>query len=345
MTMAKISSTGKKVLVNTAAVIGGLVLSRFALRALNKFKFKDKVVLITGGSRGLGLVMARQLVKQGAKVVVCARKEEELITSAEELSAETQNYLAIPCDITDKVQVKQMIEETENIMGPIDILINNASSIQVGPMETMTEEDYEEALKVHFWGPLYVINGVLPSMKLRQTGRIVNIVSIGGRLSFPHLLPYTASKYALAGLSEGMAVELKKDKIKVTTVYPGLMQTGSPKNIDVKGKHEDEYAWFKIADSLPVLSMSAEKAAKQILEAIKYGESTITLSFPAKLAVAMHDVAPGLTISMFDLINRFLPDTKGGSMVAKKGYESESKVTLSEVTRETEEAAVKNNEI
>ncbi|GAA0894054.1 SDR family oxidoreductase [Fulvivirga kasyanovii] len=341
--MAQLSRLNKFVI--GGAAIGGILLSRMLIKAITKYNLKDKVVLITGGSRGLGIVMARQLAEKGAKVVVCARDEEELSAAAHELSTITQNYLAIPCDITDKEQIRTMMDETESIMGPVDVLINNAGIIQVGPMETMTEQDFENAMKVHFWGPFYVMKEVLPGMKKRKGGRVVNIVSIGGKVSFPHLLPYNASKYALAGLSEGMTAELKKDKIKITTVYPGLMRTGSPRNIDVKGRHEEEYAWFKISDSLPVVSMSAEKAASQIIKALENGDSSLTLSFPAKLAEAIHGIAPSLTISAFEAVNRLLPGTRGASKKSKKGYESDSRLSQSVLTRKTEKAEIENNEL
>lgn len=334
-----------KFLLRGMAVAGGAIAVRAAVRAITRYNVRDKVVLITGGSRGLGLVMARQLVELGAKVAVCSRDEEELILSAEELSTKTQHYLAVPCNITDPEQVKRLIDETESILGPIDVLINNAGVIQVGPMERLQDEDYEQAMKVHFWGPYYLMKALIPGMKKRKGGRIVNIVSIGGKISFPHLLPYNASKYALSGLSEGMTAELDKDDIKVTTVYPGLMRTGGPRNIDVRGRHEEEYAWFKISDSLPFISMNAEKAASKIINAMRHGDKTITLTFPAKLAEAVHGIAPGLTISAFELINNLLPGHKGGSTEQKKGYQSESQVSSSSLTRKTKEAAAKNNEI
>src|SRR5262249_29078614 len=143
--------------------------------------------------------------------------------------------------------------------------VNNAGIIQVGPMETMTLADYQEAMRVHYWGPLYTALAVLPQMKQRRAGRIVNITSIGGKVAVPHLLPYVGSKFALVGLSEGLRAELMKDGILVTTVVPGLMRTGSPRNAFFKGQNEAEYAWFKIGDSIPVLTTSAERAARRIV--------------------------------------------------------------------------------
>ncbi len=329
---------------STGLVIGALIATKIAAGFLDKFSLKNKVVLITGGSRGLGLVLARQIADEGAKVAICSRSDDNLRRASEDLASRTTEHLAVPCDIREKRQVEDMIHKIKAEMGSIDILINNAGVVQVGPLETMKEEDYESAMKVHFWGPFYTINEVLPDMIKRKNGRIVNIVSVGGKVSFPHLLPYNTSKYALSGLSEGMATELSKYNIKVTTVYPGLMRTGSPRNIDVKGQHEKEYAWFKISDSLPVVSMNADRAARKIIVAMKKGTRTLTLTIPAKLAVAAHGIAPGLTMTIFDFINLLLPPDKENGQKVKKGYESNSRFTRSFLTKKTDEAAVKNLE-
>lgn len=326
-------------------VLGGAIFAAKKINnLLNKIHLKEKVVLITGGSRGLGLEIARQMAAEGARIAICARDEEELLEAADHLKK--ADVLTIPCDITDKQQVSDMVRKVYENMGPVDILINNAGIIQTGPVETMNQADYEEAMNTHFWGPFYIINEVLPHMIRRNEGRIVNISSIGGKISVPHLLPYSASKFALAGFSEGLGAEYKKNNIKVTTVYPGLMRTGSPRNIDVKGQYKKEYAWFKIADSLPGLSMNAEAAAKKIINAMRRGDKTLTLTFPAKLAIAIHGISPDLNISVFDLINRALPGAgKQVNRKARKGYESSSKFSKSVLTKKTDRAAERNNEV
>lgn len=341
--MKKDSNLNNIFVKSAGLAVGALLSAKVAAGFLNKFSLNNKVVLITGGSRGLGLILARKFADEGAKVAICSRSDENLRRASKDLASKTNEHLAVPCDIRDKIQVKDMVQKVKSVMGSIDILVNNAGVVQVGPMETMKEEDYESAMKVHFWGPFYTINELLPDMIKKKSGRIVNIVSIGGKVSFPHLLPYNTSKYALSGLSEGMATELKEYNIKVTTVYPGLMRTGSPRNIDVKGQHEKEYAWFKISDSLPLLSMNADRAAERIISAMKKGRRTLTLTIPAKLAVAAHGIVPGLTTTFFDMINLLLPDDKNGEKV-KKGYESNSGLTKSFLTRKTDEAAVKNLE-
>jgi short-subunit dehydrogenase len=324
-------------------VAAGTVLISKSINKSKKIELKDKVILITGGGRGLGLILARKLAETGATIVICGRSEETLQKAAVELASRTDKHLEISCNITNKEEVKRLIHRVKNEVGSIDILINNAGVIKVGPMETLNQLDYEEAMNTHFWGPYYLINEVLPDMKERGSGNIVNIASIGSKVSFPHLIPYNASKFALSGLSEGLGTELKKYNINVTTVYPGLMRTGSPRNIDVKGQHEKEYAWFKISDSLPLISMSADRAADKIIDALRMGKRTITLSIPAKIAVAVHGIAPAVTMTAFDLIDFLLPRKKDGEKI-KKGYESESKITKSFLTKKTEEAAEKNLE-
>ena len=160
----------------------------------------------------------------------------------------------------------------------------------------------------------------------------------------PHLLPYTASKFALVGLSEGMHAELKKDNILVTTVVPNLMRTGSPRNVTVKGNHELEYALFKMADSSSMLSQSAEHAAKEIIFAIEQGQSEAILSATAKVATVLQGFAPGWMNLLMSLANKILPGAVEGGDESKKGYESESGLSTGTVGSVSDRAAVKNNE-
>jgi NAD(P)-dependent dehydrogenase (short-subunit alcohol dehydrogenase family) len=145
----------------------------------------------------------------------------------------------MPCDVREQADVDRAIASAADRFGAVDVLVNNAGIIQVGPMAHMTLADYEDAMRTHFWGPLFAVRAALPHMRRQGGGRIVNISSIGGRLAVPHMLPYSASKFALAGLSDGLRAELAHQKIAVTTVIPGLMRTGSPVNALFKGRHAD----------------------------------------------------------------------------------------------------------
>lgn len=305
---------------------------------------RGKVILITGGTRGLGLVLARGLVDEGARVAICARDEKELDRAFNELIAKGEWVMAIPCDVTNRDQVQAMVNAVQERWGRIDVLINNAGTISVGPVETMTLEDYESAMKTHFWGPLFMIQAVVPGMRQRREGRIVNIASIGGKISMPHLVPYNASKFALVGLSEGLRAELAKDGILITTVCPGLMRTGSPRQAFFKGQHRAEYAWFSISDSLPLVSMSAHQAARQIIAACKRGDAEVVLSLPAKMAVTLHDLFPGLAARILEIVNRLLPSPGGIGEAAVKGKDSESSLSPSWLTALTDKAAEENNE-
>jgi NAD(P)-dependent dehydrogenase (short-subunit alcohol dehydrogenase family) len=187
---------------------------------------------------------------------------------------------------------------------------------------------------------------IVPSMRRRGFGRIVNISSIAGRIAVPHLAPYCASKFALTGLSDAVRTELDQYGIRVTTVAPGLMRTGSPVNADMKGRHEAEYAWFAISDSLPGLSASAESAASQIIEACRYGDPELTITLPAKIAIIANHLVPGAIARAMIVANRFLP---GPSEVdgerGKRGADSRSRWAPSAATALTDKAAVVNNEV
>ena len=212
----------------------------------------------------------------------------------------------------------------------------------------MTEEDFENAMATHFWGPLYLILEIVPVMRHRGFGRIVNISSIGGKIAVPHLAPYCASKFALTGLSDAVRAELDPYGIRVTTVAPGLMRTGSPLNAQFKGQHEAEYAWFKISSSIPGLTIAAERAARQIIDACRHGDPALTITPHAKVAAAANVFAPAAVARAMMLVTRMLPSPSGpGGNVRKRGLESEAKSrwTPSVVTALTDNAAIANNEI
>jgi NAD(P)-dependent dehydrogenase (short-subunit alcohol dehydrogenase family) len=311
----------------------------------NRYSFQGKCVLITGGSRGLGLVLARKLAGAGARVAICARHPGELAAAGRDLGRRPAQILEVTCDLRDPAEVHGMAESVLDRFGRVDVLINNAGVIQVGPLDTMEPRDFEEAMRIHFWAPLYASLAVLPGMRERREGRIVNISSIGGKIAFPHLLPYTASKFALSGLSAGMRAELAREGILVTTVYPGLMRTGSPRNAFFKGRHRDEYAWFSILDSLPGLSLSAERAARRTLAACRRGKAEVVLSYPAKAAVALHGLFPNLTAAALAAVSRWLPEAGGIGSEQRRGSESESALTLSWLTALSLSAAERNNEL
>ncbi len=332
-------------LLLAGAGVGALLGVRAALRKRREFNFNGRTVLITGGSRGLGLVLARELAQAGARLSICARDPQEVERARADLAGRGAEVLAFPCDVTDKAQAQEWVRLSEERFGGVDVLVNNAGVIQVAPVEVMTLADYEEAMRVHFWAPLYTTLAVLPAMRRRREGRIVNVSSIGGKIGVPHLVPYSASKFALVGLSEGLRAELQKDGIVVTTVCPGLMRTGSPRNAIFKGQHRAEYAWFSISDSLPGSTIQAERAARQIIAACKRGDAEVILSVQAVVAIKFHQLFPELSADIRGLLNRLLPAAGGIGRRRAKGVDSQSELSPSWLTALGDAASERNNEI
>jgi short-subunit dehydrogenase len=327
-----------------AGIAAGIA-ATMLLRRRTPISFCDKTAFVTGGSRGLGLLIARELLARGAKVAISARDADELARAAQQLRVSGSNVLTIEADMTLREEAENAVKQIEQQFGPVDILVNNAGTISVGPMETMTIDDYRSSINTHFWGPYFTTMAVLPQMQRRQFGRIVNISSIGGKISVPHLLPYSVGKFALTGFSEGLRSELLKDKVYVTTVCPGLMRTGSPRNALFKGNNEAEYAWFSISDALPGLSMNANRAARQVVDACARGDSEVVLTVPAKVATLVHGVFPEVTVDVLGVVNRFLPPPGGIGTDVRTGKQSKSKASPSWLTALNERAARENNQI
>jgi NAD(P)-dependent dehydrogenase (short-subunit alcohol dehydrogenase family) len=294
---------------------------------------------------GLGLVLSRQLVAAGARVALCARTEADVRTAAEELRQRGGRVLGMVCDVRDRGQVNSLVATTEAEFGPVDCLFNVAGIMQVGPLDEMTVDDFREAMEINCWGPLHTTLAVLPTMRRRRFGRIVNVASVGGKRAVPHMLPYDTSKFAVVGLSTGLRTELMQHGIYVTTACPTLMRTGRPRNAKFKGQHRQEYAWFSIGGSLPLVSMSAERAAGQIIRACQAGDGEVWIAnwfSPPRWA---SELAPKLTNEILAVVNRFLPRPGGIGQRAAYGYESQSAISPSVLTALGEQAAIQNNQL
>lgn len=337
----------RQVAIAAGLAAGGAALVSTGLRALSRYDFNGRTVLITGGSRGLGLLIARELGCEGARLTIAARDRAELERARDELSAQGIDATIVTCDIRHRQAAEQLVEQTVARTGRLDVLINCAGIIQVGPLEHMTTADFENAMAVHFWGPLHTMRAALPEMRRAGSGRIVNISSIGGKIGVPHLAPYCASKFALSGLSEAVRAEVARDGIKVTNVCPGLMRTGSPFNARFKGRHREEFTWFTISDSLPLATIDATRAARQIVRACRRGAAELTFPWPFRLAIIANAIAPGVVALGTAVTNRFIlpsPTDESGD-ADHSGWQSSSRWAPSRLTRLTEKAAARNNEV
>ena len=269
---------------------------------------KGSVALITGGSRGLGLALARELAAQGCRIALVARDAERLAEVADDPRLRNADVLPLPCDVSDENQVKAAVDAALRRFGRLDILVNNAGVIQVGPAVDQTIDDYREAADVMYWGPVYAVLATLPHFRRQGCGSIVNIASIGGKVSVPHLLPYNSAKFALVGFSEGLATELRGEGIHVLTVVPGLMRTGSHLNAKFGGGQAREFAWFGLCGNLPGLSISPAAAARSIVRGIRLRKREVVISAPAKWLCLAKGLLPGVVARGLEAANRLLPD-------------------------------------
>jgi NAD(P)-dependent dehydrogenase (short-subunit alcohol dehydrogenase family) len=309
-----------------------------------RYSFRGKLALITGGSRGLGLVLARHVCAQGGSVALIARDPDELARAKADLTARGGEVLAIECDLLDATQIGTAVRQIIDRFGKIDVLINNAGIIEVGPLEHMTREDFERAMRLHFWGPFELISQVVPEMRTWGGGRIVNISSVGGKVAVPHLAPYSASKFALTGFSDAIRTELARDNIYVTTVAPGMMRTGSHVNAKFKGKHDMEFAWFAASAGAPLISMNADRAARKILASCRRGQPSLTLTFAAHGAIFANALFPNLTGYAMQLVNQFLPKSGGTEGNQLRAGSEVHRLIPDWLTRSADKATARNNE-
>ena len=329
-------------LLSVALILVAWIIARLIRTA--RYPLREKVVLITGGSRGLGLVLARQVCARGGNVALIARDPDELARAKADLSPRSGKVLTIQCDLLDAAQIHSAVRQTIDRFGRIDILINNAGIIEVGPMRHLTSVDFERALRLHFWAPFELISQVVPEMRTWGGGRIVNISSIGGKVAVPHMASYSASKFALTGFSDAVRAELASDNIHVTTVAPGTMRTGSHVNAKFKGRHDNEFAWFAASAGAPLVSMSADRAARKILAACRRGQPSLTLTFAARAAILGNALCPNLTGYLMKFVNRLLPEAGDEEGNKSKAGSEVRRLIPDWLTRTADKATARNNE-
>ncbi len=299
-------------MAKTAAItVGVLAAAQIVLRTWRRYPVRGKVALITGGSRGFGLALAERFARAGARVVLTARDADALLRAKaillERGAALEGDILLVPCDLREREQVAALLQKVRERFGRVDVLVNNAGVISVGPVESQPVEAFENAIRSNYLSMVYTSMGVLPGMLARGDGAIVNVTSIGGKVAVPHLLPYSGSKFAAVGFSQGLHAEVASKGVRVTTVTPGLLRTGSPKAALVVGKRAEEFRWFNLGASLPGFSRDAYGAAGRVLRACETGETELSITPQAALAARTAQLAPALTAQILSLVNRLLP--------------------------------------
>jgi short-subunit dehydrogenase len=298
------------IMLTAAAITAAAAAARASVRRTPD-DITGEVAIVTGASRGLGLALARELARHSARLVICARGEDQLEAAEADLLALGAEVTAVRCDLDDAGSAELLVDTALERYGRLDILINNAGIIQVGPVESTSVSDYEDAVKTMALAPVRLTLAALPVMRGQAHGRIVNITSIGGKVSVPHLLPYCTAKFAAVGFSEGLRAELGSGPVAVTTVVPGLLRTGSHLNARFSGRSEEEFTWFSLGASLPVLSMDAGTAARQIVDAMRQRRAELILTPLGQLAARGAGIFPELTSALLYLTKQVLPAATG----------------------------------
>ncbi|HEX4063587.1 MAG TPA: SDR family oxidoreductase [Streptosporangiaceae bacterium] len=270
-----------------------------------------EVALVTGASRGLGLLLARELARRSAKLVICARDAGELERAEAGLRDRGADVAAVACDVAGEATPDLLIQTALDRFGKLDMLVSNAGIITVAGIEGTTAADFQTAVEVMTLAPVRLTLAALEVMRKQDHGRIVTIASVGGKVSVPRLLPYSVAKFGELAFSEGLRAELGPGPITVTTVVPGLMRTGSHEHARFGGRPASEYTWFSLAASLPVVSMDAERAARRIISAAAAGQPELILTPLAQVAARGAALSPALTSSLLHLTHRLLPSTGG----------------------------------
>jgi short-subunit dehydrogenase len=293
----------------TAALAGGMAALgaiRLGVRALlSKPLPEGAVIVVTGGSRGLGFAIASRFARRRVKLVLAARDREELERAQSALldkhpHLQPEDFHLVAADLSDRSACEQLIDQAFVRFGRIDVLVNNAGIIQVGPVEHQPVETFEYALRIMYQAGVYTSMAALPRIREQKPlsgwghrAAIINISSIGGKVAVPHMLPYSAAKFAMVGFSEGLHAELRHKGIHVLTVCPGLMRTGGEDHAAFVGQKEKEAAWFRFSAKTPGLSTSVDHAASKIVRSLSEGRAEITITPQAWLAARVVALCPG----------------------------------------------------
>ncbi len=313
---------------------GGMAALGLRRRLTPPYDLNGKSVLITGGSRGLGLAIAQEVMERGARVTLMSRTPADLARAAQWLGG--RNVHTVAGDVTVQADVERAVAEAVRVHGALDVVVSNAGVIQTGPLNDMTEDDFRRIMEVNAFAALRLTRAAQAQLRARR-GRVLIVSSVGGKVAVPHLGPYSVSKFASAGLGQALRSELAREGITVTTVLPGLMRTGSARQAEVKGQQDREYALFATLDNVPVLSLDAAVAARRIVGALVRGEAEAMIGGPAALLRYAQALAPELVADVMALGNRFLPGPTGRTD-AVKGAEVETQVTRANPLKRAAEA-------
>jgi NAD(P)-dependent dehydrogenase (short-subunit alcohol dehydrogenase family) len=283
------------------------VLAALAARRSRRLELRGRVAVVTGGGRGLGLAISRELVTRGCRVAICGRDGDLIERAVAALCGEGADVMGSSCDAADPAQVDAFMQRVLDRHGHIDILVNNAGQCFVGPVQELAAEDMQDALRNIFWVNYYPSMAVLPLMRRRRFGRIANITSVGGKVPLPHQSAYVAAKYAATGWSETLAIELAKEGVFVSTITPPPLRNGAPLHVHFNGQAEREFGWFTWGLTSRLTAISADRTARVVVDALAHADAERSVSFMSWALSRAHGLAPNVLARCLSWVDRRLP--------------------------------------
>lgn len=263
-------------------------------------KLQGKVAVVTGASMGIGAAVSRELARQGCKLALIARGREGLDKVSGEIRAAGGHSQVFPCDMSDAEAVTLTVAAIEKTMGPIAILVNNAGAGTFKPLSEMSLEEAMLTVSLPFGAAIAACHAVVRSMISRREGQIVNLTSPAGYMPFPNMVPYTASRHAMLGLSLSLREELEKYGIGVSLVCPAKVDTGYFE------RNNADFSWYpRLANWFPVLQ--PEQVGVEVVRAIRgnYREHIFPLSL--RWATRVFQKAPYLNLLVLKALGFFRP--------------------------------------
>ena len=249
-------------------------------------RIEGRTAIITGASAGIGSETAREFARRGANVVLAARNKEGLDELAADLSPLPGRTLVVPTDVTDRLAVAALVRRTVEEFGALDILVNNAGVGLFAPIVGGSLDNMHHLFNVNFWGAVHCVQNAVPYMKAQRRGHIVNVSSVAGRVAPPYMGIYSATKFALAALSDALRVELAGSGVSVSTVFPGLTETSFEDNM----LHE-----MDVPEPPAILRhVAAAAVARRIAQAIRWRLRDAYVSPEDLAAVGLNTLAPQL---------------------------------------------------
>jgi NAD(P)-dependent dehydrogenase (short-subunit alcohol dehydrogenase family) len=250
--------------------------------------FEGQVVVVTGGGRGIGRAAALEFAADGATCVIAGRRMDALRTTAGEVTHSGGKADVVHCDVMKDEDLVALVEKTVTKHGRIDVLVNNAGVVTGGRLDEIGREDIDRMVGVNIWAPLRLTQLVLPHMRERKSGTIVNISSVAGRLGVPYYAPYCASKFAMRGFSESLRRELRPDGIHVCAVYPGGTATDMIENVEF--------------DRFFVTVATAEQVGKAIVRGVRWRLPEVFIGLGESLMSRWNDLLPWTVDYGVDLV-------------------------------------------